>query len=281
MQLKTILIIITIFLTTSPLLYSDSTNAKIDSTITEKVSQINVGEIILRTQASLDNHINPQKWYDKPLLITLIGSFLAAMVAVSIIFIVNHQNKRNTIRKQIRKYKSLLFGIYSELRNNDRIIDILVGKEKIDSQNIGDDNKGEVQIFLESVKNINKLIGVEVFTALQVRFIEQCRLNLIDNESFSLEVLEFTSRYIDRANSINNNLKSQKILEIQEFLPHGIELYDGAKIYFDEVEQGLRNLRIGGNKLRSIILTDANRFPKIDPHFENSTLDSEKQETGE
>lgn len=271
--------ILTIFITASTLLYSDSTNTIIDSTKSKIISQLDVGEDNFETNFTFTTESAQLKWYESPLSTTLIGSFLAAFIAVVSILATNYINRRNTNRKQLKKYKSLLFGIYSELRNNEMIIDLLVGEEKNKNEDVNNgDSKGEIEIYIDTVQEYRKLVSADVFSNLQVRFIEQCRLNLIDNESFALDVLEITSRYIDIANSINNSLKSGKIQQIQTFRPAGVELHDAAKIYFDEITKRLNNLKTGGNELRRIILIDANRFPNIDPYFEDSSLENENQE---
>lgn len=281
MSLKTFMGLVLIYIFSNTfLISSDGTNTKIDSSSIN--FQLIVGEDELETNFTFNIEGAQQKWYESLLLATLLGSFFAATIAVASILITNYINKRNANRKQIRKYKSLLFGIYSELRNNERIIGILLGEEKTEKENTNNDNsKGEIEIYIDTVKEYNKIVSADVFSNLQARFIEQCRLNLIDNESFSLEVLEFTSRYIDMANAINNSLKSAKIMQIQTFLPKGVELYDAVRIYFEEVIKGLSNLNIGGNELRKIILQDANRFPTIDPHFEDTELDNDNQKTDE
>lgn len=280
MQLKTILgFIITIFLTTSNLLYSDSTSAVIDSTISEIKSQLNVGEDNFDTHFTFNSDIPPQKWWNMPFVITLFGSFLAAAVAISVMFWTNSLNKKATKYKQDVKYMSLLFGIYSEVKTNDRIIDLLIGVPEIENTgNKPDDSRGEIEIYIDAVKEQPKLINADVFNTLKVKFIEQCRLNMIENESFSLAVLEITSRYIDKANAINYNLKSEKIMQLQNHLKDGDSLYDAVKIYLDSVTDDLNNLKTGGIELRKIILIDRKNFSNVDIQFEDTSLEIENKE---
>lgn len=279
MSIKRILgFILTIFLSTTPLLYSDSTNVVIDSTASVIKSQLNIGEDNFDTHFTFNSDNPPQKWWNMPFITTLFGSFLAAAVAISVMFWTNYLNKKAIKYKQDVKYMSLLFGIYSEVSTNDKIIDLLIGV--LEASNEGsrtDESLGEIEIYLDTIKEQPKLINADVFNTLKVKFIEQCRLNMIENESFSLAVLEITSRYIDKANAINNNLKSEKIMQIQNHLKDGDSLYDAVKIYLDAVTDDLNNLKIGGNELRKIILIDRKNFPKVDIQFKDTSLENEKQ----
>lgn len=268
MQLKTIFIIITIFLTTSPLLYSDSTNTVIDTSSAKSKSQLVEGEDNFDTHYTFNTEDKQQKWYESSLLTTLIGAFFGAFFAAIIaLLVVNRTHKKNkeieakrendAIHKVEEKYTALLFGIYSEIQANEELVKII--KEGIKS-------------YLDHVESQNKLIATDVFNTLKINFVEQCRLNMINNESFSPNVLRWVSKYIYKVDEINGNLESNKIMQIPNHLHPGDSLFDAMTIYFNEILDNIKDLEEGSIELKRIILHDHQNFPHCKLQFTDNSL---------
>lgn len=233
MKLKTVLgLIITIIFTSSIISSSDSTNSVIDSTEFDLKSQLteDVDNFDAKYYYSIEDKQN--KWWDSQILPTLLGSFLAAIIAVlSIIF--THKKYRNTEKeKQDNKFKSLLLAIKDEVINNVSITKVI---------------KEEIDVYLHTIKVTNKAIGTEAFSIVKIDFIKQCRLNIIDNDNTNSDIVNLISRYIDKGLAINTSLKSSNFIAVVNFLPKGASLYKHLKVYFDAVLDLISDLEGGSD----------------------------------
>lgn len=256
-----LLLINTLFLSTSFSTYT--THSAQDSISNLMVSQLESDKEETVNDDSSYTFINANKNIKYcnyiPIISALIGSFFASLIALVAIYLTHKKNKEietrresEAKRKQDNQYNSLLFGVYSEIKANDKILTII---------------KGEMDAYLDTVKTKDKLIATDVFNTLKLNFIEQCRTKMVDNENFSLKVLEVVSRYINKTQSINDSLKSNKILQIKNFILEGESLFDTMKEYFNAVLNLINDLEEGSIYLKETIMVDHNSFENIDIRF--------------
>lgn len=223
---------------TSFLFSTDDGNTVIDSTINKNKSQINVGEVILETQSSLDTHNKPQKWYNSLVFSTFVGSFLAAIIAIVSIYLTNRNFKINNKEKESRKYVTLLSGIKDEVINNEKITKLI---------------KEEIDVYIETVKRTGKIVELAPFNEIKLSFIKECRLNIVDNDNIRTDLINFISRYIDKSEAVNDALMLNKLFAVQQLAPKNLLLYKAFKIYFNSVLELVDDLDSGGRPLQQVL----------------------------
>lgn len=245
---STQLVLVYIFFT-SFLLSNNNGTTLIDSTSNNK-SQINVGEVILETQSSLDIYNKPKKWYNSSVFTTFMGSFLAAIIAILSIYFTNRNFKRNNKKIQSKKYATLLSGIKDEVINNEKITKLI---------------KEEIDVYIETVKRSGKMVELAPFNEIKLSFIKECRLNIVDNDNIRTDLINFISRYIDKGEAVNDALMLNNLFAVQKLKPKNLLLYKAFKIYYVGVLELVDQLDSGSSPLQQVIDLILEDFTKYLP----------------
>lgn len=194
---------------------------------------------------------------------TILGALLAALVSLFSIWItnksrnrkderdkafqINLENQKINRQKMIKEniYCGLLHSIYHELNSHKNLSDI-----NWKSLNLVKDLTLEKDDFV-----IEKAINI-----FSTEFINQCRLKILEFESYNTDLLPIISQYISKVISINNYMDFKTVLSSNKKLE--MPFVDTVNEYFDILKSDFDEIAVGRQKIQDFIINEIKKYPQ-------------------
>jgi hypothetical protein len=186
---------------------------------------------------------------------TLIGSFLAAIVAVISILATNYFHNKRDVKKEgnarIEKenlYAAVLISIHSILLSHDERTKRM---------------KEELAVVLEESLGRSHIIIEKSSITLSLDLLNQFLIKLLNYHKFNQILLNTVIAYIHRANNLNQNLDFTPAIKLQKTYIAG-QVYDEAvKSYFNAIDKNINTLVDLRGKLKILISDEVKMFPQF------------------
>lgn len=127
---------------------------------------------------------------------TILGSFLAAIVALMTISITTYISNRNSRIREENIYTGHWCAVYGQSFDNEKELNILIS---------------ELESF-KNVLNLSKTINIDSFPIqLSVNFLNYCKLEFLKFAYYDLDLHKFFSSYINSLEALINELNFKRI----------------------------------------------------------------------
>jgi hypothetical protein len=178
---------------------------------------------------------------------SILGAFFAGLIAILSVYLTSKANKKSRLQKEIEIYSGLLYSIKVELIYHSKNHDFLI-KELIIIRN-------------ESIL-VNKIIINSASRNISVSFLNELRSKIIDTEIFNTTILLFVSSYINKCELVNNDIKFERLIKVNEKYKGEVNIQASIKSYFDVVIEQTENLKKSIPNIIKLINEDLTRMGK-------------------
>jgi hypothetical protein len=187
---------------------------------------------------------------------TIIGSFLAALVAAISVFATNHFHaKRDTKRennKRIEKenlYGAVLVSIYSILLSHGERSKRL---------------KEELAVILEKSLDRSHFVIDKSSIILSLEMLNEFLIKLLNYDKFNQILLNTIIAYIHRVTNLNQSLDFTPAIKLQKAYIAGQVYNDAVKEYFDAIGKNITMLDTQRDKIKKLIIEEIKKFPQFE-----------------
>lgn len=181
----------------------------------------------------------------------LLGSFLAAIVAVFSVWLTNFFNNRlGTKKAEIVKlqrkdtYCNILSTVYSELISHGNLTRTL---------------KQELNEILRVFEEAGEIVASPI-TNIPIDFLNACRIKLIEYQIYNVGLLSYISHYVNAISILQPELNILKLRGFKSYFDNQDKYAQGVRNYFNELNSRLEKIEETWQRLNKLLEKEIGKF---------------------
>lgn len=158
----------------------------------------------------------------------ILGAFLASLVAIITVYLTHRSNRKLRIEKEKKIYYGLLFSLKIEFNSQTTNVQSLLQ---------------ELLVIKNNSISANEIISIQPPRNLSLSFLKEVRNKFLNSEIFTTNILFLVSKFINKSQLINSNIKFERLLNISEIFKESIDYKKVISVYFDAVIMDVEELQ--------------------------------------
>ncbi|MBU4446810.1 hypothetical protein KJ656_17295, partial [bacterium] len=177
---------------------------------------------------------------------SFLGAFFAGIIALLSIRLTHKKNKEKEKLHNENVYCNRLKGIHSDLTSHQHYTD----------------NLSKLLLELNRITNVDKKLPIKrVNPKLSLKFIDQCRLKLMEYDDCNVEILNKINHYLNSLNAIIADLDFSSILSLVEKCENEDKYVENTSEYIEVMLSNIEDLKVDRAELQEIVIKDLEHFP--------------------